>query len=284
MHHKDPNGVRTSVIGFDSAWVDKPTAPGAICAIRLTEGGHPAFIEPQLASFAQALEFIRDEQRHSERSLVALDQPTIVPNASSCRPVDRVAGSLISWLGGGVQPANRSKIGMFDDAAPIWRFKETLSAVEDPEGARSAIAGLFLMEVFPAMALPTLEAAYFGYKLGPRYNPDRRKTFKLEHWRGVLAAVSRFAMVEGLMGIANWAEKAAAREKPRKADQDKLDAVICALVGYQWLVKPREDSAMIGDLETGYMIVPASLDVQARLKLAALARGVAIDMGRDNED
>ena len=101
----------TSIIGFDSAWVDKPTAPGAVCSIRLTEGGRREFVEPQLASFAQALEFIREEQRHSERCLVALDQPTIVPNAPSCRPVDRVAGSLISWLGGGVQPANTSKTG-----------------------------------------------------------------------------------------------------------------------------------------------------------------------------
>ncbi|MFD1702921.1 DUF429 domain-containing protein [Methylopila henanensis] len=267
----------TSIIGFDSAWVDKPTAPGAVCAIRLTDGGRLKFIEPLLASFAQALEFIREEQRHSERCLVALDQPTIVPNASSCRPVDRVAGSLISWLGGGVQPANRSKIGMFDDAAPIWRFKEALGAIEDPEGARSAAYGLFLIEAFPAMALPTLEAAYFGYKLGPRYNPDRRKTFKLEHWRGVLAAVSRFALVEGLAGIANWAEKATAIEKPRKADQDKLDAVICALVGYQWLVKSRAGSVMIGDLKTGYMIVPVSPDVRTRLRLAAVVRGVTID-------
>lgn len=277
MRHEKLNGVRTSVIGFDSAWVDIPTVPGAICAIHLTDSGRPEFVEPQLASFAQALEFIREEQRHSARCLVALDQPTIVPNASSCRPVDRVAGSLISWLGGGVQPANRSKLGMFDDAAPIWRFKEALDAVEDPEGARCATSGMFLIEVFPAMALPTLEAAYFGYKLGPRYNPDRRKTFKLEHWRGVLAAISRFALVEGLARIANWAEKAAAIEKPRKADQDKLDAVICALVGYQWMVKPRADSVMIGDLETGYMIAPASPDVRARLHLAAAVRHVAVD-------
>lgn len=99
-----------------------------------------------------------------------------MPKASSCRPVDCVAGSLISWLAGGVQSANRSKVGVCDDSAPIWRFKEALGAVEDPEGARSATSGLFLVEVFPAMALPTLEAAYFGYKLGPRYNPDRRES------------------------------------------------------------------------------------------------------------
>jgi hypothetical protein len=74
--------------------------------------------------------------------VVALDQPTIVPNVSGSRPVDKVAGSLVSWIGGGVQPANRSKAGMFDDAAPIWRFLEHLSAIENPPAARDAIAGL----------------------------------------------------------------------------------------------------------------------------------------------
>jgi predicted RNase H-like nuclease len=76
-----------------------------------------------LASFSEAEAIIRAETLEVGKSLIALDQPTIVPNLSGSRPVDKVAGALISWVGGGVQPANRSKLGMFDDAAPIWRFK-----------------------------------------------------------------------------------------------------------------------------------------------------------------
>jgi len=267
----------TCIIGFDSAWLDRPNAPGAVCAIRFNGPKPNSFVEPELASFDQALAFIRRERAENGFCLVAIDQPTIVPNVTSCRPVDRVAGSLISWLGGGVQPANRSKLGMFDEAAPVWRFKEALGAIEDPELARSASDGLFLVEVFPAMALPTLELSYFGRKLGPRYNPDRRRKFKLEHWRGVIAAVGRFATSEALHGIACWAQKALTMERPRKVDQDKLDAIICALVGYQWRAKPRNESIMIGDLQAGYMIAPASQDVRARLTAAGAVRGVPID-------
>ena len=122
-----------------------------------------------------------------------------------------------------------------------------------------------------------MELAYFGRKLGPRYNPDRRKTFKLEHWQGVLAAVARFAVDEGLSSIVNWVETPSTSSRPHKADQDKLDALICALVGYQWLVKPRSDSIMIGDLLAGYMIAPASPEVRAKLKAAATVRGVPVD-------
>ncbi|MDQ3558986.1 MAG: DUF429 domain-containing protein, partial [Pseudomonadota bacterium] len=164
----------TSLIGFDPAWTDHPKKPGAVCAIRIDAAGHRSFIEPQLASFERALDFIEREKAASSRCLVALDQPTIVPNSAGMRPVDRIAASVISWLGGGAQPANRSKKGMFDDAAPIWRFKERLNAIEDPERARGAAAGLLLIEVFPALKLPTFEPAYFGRLLGPQYNPARR--------------------------------------------------------------------------------------------------------------
>ncbi len=268
---------RTTVVGFDSAWADNPRAPGAICCLRLQGSALLSFGEPELASFSQAFEYIQQERVACDLVLVAIDQPTIVPNIAGSRPVDRVAASLISWLGGGVQPANRSKLGMFDDAAPVWRFKEALGADEDPERARSVSTGLYLVEVFPALALATLELAYFGRNLGPRYNPDRRKTFKLVYWQGVLAAVDRFATGEGFESVANWAKTARAIEIPRKPDQDRLDAVICALVGYQWLMKSRSDSIMIGDLQAGYMIAPASAAVRERLRAAAIVRGVPVD-------
>lgn len=209
--------------------------------------------------------------------IVALDQPTIVPNLTSMRPVDRVAASLISWLGGGVQPANRSKIGMFDDAAPIWRFKSRLGASDDAEAARSASSGLFLIEVFPALALPSLEAAYFGRLLAPRYNPEKRRRFRSPDWSSVTEAVRRHASAEIIPELALWAQKTASLAAPKKGDQDKLDAAICALVGLMWRTKLRTESMMIGDLETGYMIAPTSAEVRMKLRLAALRSGVAMD-------
>jgi predicted RNase H-like nuclease len=119
--------------------------------------GAVTFESPQHALFGQAIEFIEGKSRLHDTCIVAIDQPTIVPNEQGCRPVDRVAGSLVSFLGGGVQPANRSKRGIFDNDAPIWSFKESLGATEDPELSRRAERGLFIIEVFPALALPTFE-------------------------------------------------------------------------------------------------------------------------------
>jgi predicted RNase H-like nuclease len=51
--------------------------------------------------------FIRRVRSDDGVTLIALDQPALVPNLTGMRPVERVAARLISRLGGGVQPSNR---------------------------------------------------------------------------------------------------------------------------------------------------------------------------------
>jgi predicted RNase H-like nuclease len=70
--------------------------------------------------------------------------------------------SLVGWRGGGVQPANRGELGMFCDASPISRFLTALETKEDLEQARVATDGLYLIEVFPALALASFGTAFFG--------------------------------------------------------------------------------------------------------------------------
>jgi predicted RNase H-like nuclease len=65
-----------------------------------------------------------------------------------------------------------------------------------------------------------------------------------------------------------WTREAGTTCNPRKTDQDKLDAVICATVGYHWRAKPCAASIMIGDLEAGYMIAPSHPRLKARLAMA----------------
>ena len=264
--------IRFSVIGFDSAWAGRK--PGAVCAVRRDEKGGFEFISPILASFDQALEFVREEQGKCDICLVCLDQPTIVPNYEGARPVDRVAASLVSWLGGGVQPANRARSGLFDDAAPIWQFIRRLGAIEDPNRARTAKTGLFLIEVFPALALPTMVPDCNARKAALRYNPAR-KTFRLDDWGRVVDAVDTTGT--DVRGLKEWCREYRQNGKPGKCHQDKLDAVICALIGITWLTAPPVRSIMIGDLKRGYMVAPVSAEVRDHLMRAAACRRVPVD-------
>jgi predicted RNase H-like nuclease len=264
-------------IGFDSAWTDNPKAPGAICAVGIKDG-HPArFDAPRLVSFDQALTFIRQVRSDSGNTLIALDQPTVVPNLTSMRPVERVAASLISWLGGGVQPSNRRRLGMFCNASPIWRFLTALEAVEDPEQARTAADGLYLMEVFPALALASLGAGFFGRLGGPRYNPGRRKTFRTRDWIRVAEAAEQESRALGCKELAGWCRDAGRIAEPRKANQDMMDSVLCVLIALRWRLCPRGASLLLGDLATGYMVLPATLQVREYLTPPARKYSVAMD-------
>jgi predicted RNase H-like nuclease len=262
-------------IGFDSAWTDNPKAPGACCAVTFDDGAAVRFHAPRLASFDQALEFIQDVR--TQFTLVALDQPTIVPNLTSMRPVERVAASLVSWLGGGVQPSNRGRIGMFCDNSPIWTFLSALGAIEDPEAARRAPGGLYLMEVFPAIALASISPEFFGRLKAPRYNPGRMKTYLAADWVRVAEAAATEAQALGCGQLADWCGEASRLPQPKKADQDMLDAAICVLIAVRWRRRPRQESILLGDMISGYMVTPASLQVRERLAAVARVRSVPVD-------
>jgi predicted RNase H-like nuclease len=262
-----------TIFGFDSAWTDNPKAPGALCAIRITDAG-VTFAVPELANFSRAAELIRLAKQAGDFVLVALDQPTIVPNQSGGRPVEKVAASIISSIRGGVQPSSRSRLGMFDDAAPVWRFLKQIDCIERPEETRSAVSGSHIIEVFPALALASLVPLTWSRRGGAKYNPAN-KNFDASDWVLVCTALENLLTSFGLGVAADWCRAAAELRKPKKADQDKLDAVICLAVAVLYRFGGAGlNTLMIGDLETGYMITPASKPVSDKLLGSAQLRGI----------
>ena len=212
------------------------------------------------------VESLRDPER---KMLVAIDQPTIVPNCTGMRPCERVVASVISWSGGGIQPANRGKSAMFGDDAPIWRSLKRLGFVDDPDQFHSAPVGGYILEVFPALALLDFGPSFAALRgAGPRYNPARRKTFRQDAWRAVCDAVTDSAEKLGFGVVADWCRTLDRGARPSKAAQDALDSVICLLVAALWLAD-RERCVMVGDLTSGYIIAPVGRDIRARLTARA---------------
>ena len=275
-----PTGDRAAAavfVGFDSAWADNPKAPGAICSVVFDGDRFVDFHHPESVGFSQAFAHIERVLRPNLPILVAIDQPTIVPNDKGMRPVDKTVASLISWIGGGVQPANRGKLAMFGPQAPIWAFKERLAATQNPEVARTAIRGVHLMEVFPALALASFDPQFFGRLAGPRYNPARRKTFRRDDWRAVILCAIAEAQRCGFHTMVAWLNELHLCENPNKMHQDRLDAAICLLIAIRWRVGARDESVVLGDLQTGYMVAPVSSAVMTRLSHDAFERSVAVN-------
>ena len=68
--------------------------------------------------------------------------------------------------------------------------------------------------------------------------------------------ISTKLAADGAAELATWAQTAATNPKPRKSDQDRLDACIC-LVSALHLAK-RRDALFVGCCSTGYIVVPDS--------------------------
>lgn len=262
--------------GFDSAWTDNPSKPGAILTIYEDANGSLSSKEPKLATFDQArAEILRVQNEHSFH-LVAIDQPTIVPNLSGCRPVERVASSLVCRLKGGVQPANRGKRGMFCDQSAIWRFLGALPHKQDVIGATAGGIGNFILEVYPVFALAAWVPEFLQRRRGPKYNPER-KTFLLSDWQLVCRSLAQRAEDYGLKTLRDWMIDAGQRAKPGKADQDCVDGAICALIAVDLTRLGFEGSVVVGDPKSGYIAAPASPETRAILGAAAARHGVPIN-------
>ena len=120
------------------------------------------------------------------------------------------------------------------------------------------------MEVFPALSLASYSPAFFGYRKGPRYNPDR-KTFRIEDWIATIDAAINEATRFSCLQLVAWLNGLRSNLAPRKVDQDRLDSALCLLVAMRWRLSPREMSVFIGDLRNGYMVAPVSATVMRRL-------------------
>ena len=265
------------IVGFDSAWTDNPKSPGAISALGFNALGEVNFFEPGLKSFDGAFEWIERQRKDYKLCLIAIDQPTIVPNLTGSRMADRVAGSVVSFIGGGVQPANRSKVGMFDDDAPIWKFLDRLDGHSTSiYQSRIAESGIYVIEVFPALSLPALNPNFNKRSGAPKYNPANRKKFKPEHWKEVLNTVRQVSDTFSLSQLVAWVDNFEKVQEPKKHHQDMLDSIICVLIGLLWRAGQENDSIVIGDEREGYIIAASSNETRERLTIAGQKLGVTV--------
>jgi predicted RNase H-like nuclease len=262
---------RSVFTGFDSAWT--ATNQGAIAHVTLVDG-LATLVPPAVAGFDAALDHIQELGRDFDLHVIGIDQPLIVPNLTGCRPVERVLGALISRYKGGMQPANRSKSTMFGDGAPIWPFLRVLDADIDWRHSVGASSGRFAIEVYPAAALAGLFPSFVERGWLAKYNPANGRKFSLDDWSVLCGSIGELGQQFGILGVQEWCRGAAVIQRPRKSDQDKLDAVICVLIAFQWWKWGNGRSVVVGDLETGYIVTPASDVTEEIVRAAAELRRV----------
>ena len=279
--------------GFDSAW--SANNNGAVVSA-IEENGTRRLVGPTVASFDVAAEHIEEVGEEAATHAIAIDQPLIVKNGDGQRPVETVVGSPIGRRRGGVCSSNlgehnrasaANQRAMFGDGAPIWPFLATLNTagfIHDPRVVDSAAAPVdrYYVEVYPALANLGLFPRYREARAikgdqkqiasVPKYNPENRNNFSIDDWRRLCGEVRAMLATFGVDASA-WLESAAAKERPRKRDQDQLDALIALGVILQW--HERRPSCVIGGIASGYMVTPQVPSLCDELRRSADKIGVS---------
>ncbi len=98
----------------------------------------------------------------------------------------------------------------------------------------------------------------------PKYNPGRRPTFSIKDWEYLCEQMANELVERKLSELKKWISEIKRKRNPCKSDQDSLDACICLLCAMH-LVE-RKDCLMIGNTDTGYMVVPAEVGLSRELE------------------
>lgn len=181
-------------------------------------------------------------------TVVGVDAPLVVPNATGSRPAERLIGSAFGRFGASAYPSNRS-IPWFDPPrAELLAARHGWSV--DP--GRATDRGVpVCLEVYPHAAMIGLFSLprRILYKKGP----DRRA--------GFLQLVAHFETIRELRldESPRWAEIVRLVETPARGDltriEDEVDAILCAHVAWLWHHR-REALQVFGTLAEGYVVAP----------------------------
>lgn len=258
----------TLLVGFDSAWSNKNK--GAISAAFIGAEGTINECLPEPASLQEATTYIQDQQTRwsPTRTVVAVDQPIVVPNQTGQRDVENVVSSPIGKAGGGVQPTSRSRTH-FNENAPIWDFVNSFGGPSDPTNLSSPTS---LIETYPALCLLAINCTLSienGRQRLPKYNPTKNN-FSQQDWTFTCSKISQALQDEGFSQLSAEARIHSEMERPSKANQDMIDSLLCLLAAHS-LVK--EQAISVGTVESGYMITPSNRNLALQLQERCTATG-----------
>ncbi len=231
-------------VGVDLGWQSQPSG---YCVLTFQDD---RLTLAALTRYAHHGEVLAAIGAIAEPALVAVDAPTVIPNATGMREPDRLTHRYFGKYHAGAYPANQNR----PFAAQTVAFGQALAA-QGFAHAPTLIPrqpGRYQIEVFPHPATLTL----FGLSRILRYKKGRladraAALSRLRHClQTVLPTLSPPCLLPELPPIPTAG--AALKEV-----EDRLDSLLCAYIGAHWWYWGPARNWVLGDREQGYIVVPA---------------------------
>lgn len=248
--------MRTTYIGLDLAWSARNLS-GAAALIGSPAGAALAEPPALLGDLEQIVGYVA-RLAGDGPSIVAVDAPLLVPNASGRRPAEAALGRAFRRYDAGAHPANRQLLARDGEVRgeALVRHLEALG-FRHVDRVAAGEPGRLVTEVYPHPAM----VAIFGlartlkYKARPgRTEADRRAAWRRyqDCLRSLGGAEPPIVGHEAFLGL----DAAALTGRALKAYEDRADALFCAyiaLYAHRW---GAARCATFGDMRGGYIFTP----------------------------
>lgn len=269
-------------IGLDLAWSVRNNSAASVLD---TPGGTGATLidcRERLHSDEEIIDYIAYVTSTSKGACVAIDAPLIIRNRTGARPVDREITRRFGRYGAGAHPCNRQK---FPQGVRGERLVKELCSAKYGFAHQPFISCATrrkptrtILEVYPHPA----QVLLFGLKKrilykkggvdtrrrGLRTLKEKIKAHLISPQKGLQAIKeksgrqSRFSKPIPYIRPNPLLKRLLSRDTDTlkgsglKSYEDTLDSIICAYIGlYHWYWG-EEKSEVIGDMESGYIVLP----------------------------
>ncbi|MDF5728239.1 MAG: DUF429 domain-containing protein [Rhizonema sp. PD38] len=235
-------------IGIDLGWKSQPSG---LCYLKLVDGQLQLLDLNRIEEIADLLTWLDNCIQPDEPGIIAVDAPTLIPNATGSRLPDKLTHKYFGKYHAGCYPANLN--------LPFAPRTVNFGLALESRGFSHAPTiepqkpGRYQIEVFPHPAtinLFNLERI-LKYKKG-RLNERRLELLKLYNYiENILPSLQPPLYLCGSFRYEIPTTGAALKQL-----EDKLDSLICSYVAAYWWYWGEQRNLVLCDRTTGYIVIP----------------------------
>ncbi|WP_041919109.1 DUF429 domain-containing protein [Gloeocapsa sp. PCC 7428] len=238
-------------IGIDFGWRSQPSG---LCCLEWQDKALQLVDLDRKEAIADIFTWIDTKVEPHAPAIVAVDAPTIIPNATGTRLPDKLTHKYFGKYHAGCYPANQS-LAFAQRTINFGLELEARGFVHAPQIEPQKL-GRYQIEVFPHPAIVHLFNlnCILKYKKG-RLSDRRLELIKL-HQHILTTLPTLFPSLCSLCLCGSFPQEIPSTTAALKALEDKLDSLICAYVAAYWWYWGTERNLVLGDRTTGYIVVP----------------------------
>jgi len=240
-------------IGVDLGW---KTGESGLCFLEWKNSQLQVIDITCRLSLAEILEWLENHDSSDEGAMIAVDAPLLIPNTTGTRLCDRLTHKYFGRYHAGCYPANLGR-PFAERTVRFGKNLETRGFNHAPNIEPQKI-GRYQIEVFPHPAMIHLFqlSRILKYKKG-NLAEKKAELQKLQHY--IQTILPNLIPALDLTDFPLLTLPLSLTGKQLKAIEDQLDSLICAYIGAYWWYWGTEKNWVLGDRETGYIVVPSPL-------------------------